>query len=81
MTEYNEKPGAYIQTSRIAIEVEPPESVSVAMASLQGYRKPNHIAGTNHEAVKKELEVTRGTTSGVMESQGNIVKRSSHKKG
>jgi len=29
-TDYNEGPGAYIQTSRIAIEVEPPESVSAA---------------------------------------------------
>jgi len=80
-TEYNEGPETDIQTSRIAIEVEPPESVSAAMAQLQEYRKPVYIAGTNKEAVEKALEVTRGTTVGVMDSQGNIVKRSSRKKG
>jgi hypothetical protein len=79
--EYNEGPGADIQTSRIAIEVEPPESVSAAMTQLQGYRKLVYIAGTNKEAVEKALEVTRGTTVGMMDSQGNIVKRSSRKKG
>jgi hypothetical protein len=51
------------------------------MAQLQGYRKPDYIAGTNKEAVEKALEVARGTTVGVMDSQGNIIKRSSRKKG
>jgi hypothetical protein len=58
-TEYNEGPGANIQTSLIAIEVELPESVSVAMAQLQRYRKPVYIAETNKEAVEKALEVTQ----------------------
>jgi len=80
-TEYNEGAGADIQTSRVAVEVEPPESVSDAMRQLQGYRRSAYIAGTNQEAVNKALEVTRGTTVGVMDSQGNIIRRSTRKKG
>ena len=79
-TEYNDGPGADIQTSRLAVEVEPAETVSAAMAQLQGYRKPVYIAGTNQQAVEKALEITEGTTVGVMDSQGNIVKRSSRKR-
>ena len=78
-TQYNEGKGADIQTSRIAAEVEPPESVADAMRQLQGYQKRVYIVGTNQEAVKKALEITEGTTVGVMDNQGNIVKRSTRK--
>jgi hypothetical protein len=79
-TKYNEGKGADINTSRIAVEVEPPESVTDAMRQLQGYRKPAYIAGTNQEAVNKALEITKGTTVGVMDNQGNIIKRSTRKR-
>lgn len=79
-TKYNEGEGVDISTPRIAVEVEPPESVSDAMRQLQGHRKPVYIAGTNQEAVKKALEITRGTTVGVMDNQGNIIKRSKRKR-
>jgi len=80
-TEYTEGPGADISTSRVAVEVEPPDTVSDAMVQLRGYRKPVYIAGTNQEAVEKALEVTKGTSVGVMDNQGNIVKRSTRERG
>ena len=80
-TEYNEGPGADIQTSQAAVEVEPAESIPEAKRQLQGYRKRVYIAGTNQKAVEKALEATKGTTIGVMDSQGNIIKPSTRKKG
>jgi hypothetical protein len=79
-TEYNEGPGADVKTPRIVVEVEPPETVAEAMTQLRGYRKPVYIAGTNQAAVEKALEATQGTTVGVMDSQGNIIRRSSRKR-
>ncbi len=78
--EYNSQEGADINTARMAVEVEPPDSVSEAKRQLQGYRKPVYIAGTNQEAVEKALETTKGTTIGVMDNQGAIVKKSTRKK-
>jgi hypothetical protein len=78
-TQYNEGQGADIQTSRIAIEIETPETVSDAVRQLQGYRKPVYIAGTNQEAVEKALARTEGTTIGVMDNKGNIVKKSTRR--
>jgi len=80
-TEYNEGAGADIVTSQVAVEVEPPETMSDAMRQLRGYRKRVYIAGINQEAVEKALEITKGTTVGVMDSQGNILKRSTRKTG
>ena len=79
--EYNEGAGVDIQTSQVAVEVEPADSVSDAIRQLQGYRKRVYIAGTNQYAVDKALEASEGTTVGVMDSQGNIVKRSTRKRG
>jgi len=47
---------------------------------LRGHRGPSYIAGTNHEAVEKALEVTKGTTVGVMNNQGKVIKRSTRKR-
>ena len=80
-TDYNEGAGADIQASQIAVEVEPPESVADGIRQLQGYRKRVYIAGTNQEAVEKALEASEGTTVGVMDNQGNIIKASSRKRG
>ena len=78
-TEYNEGPGADVKADHIAVEVETPETVADAPRQLQGHRKPSYIAGTNQEAVEKALEVTDGTTIGVMDNKGNIVKPSSRR--
>ena len=79
-TEYNFSKGVDIVTTRVAIEVETPETISSAFQQLKGHRKPVYIAGTNIEAVKKALEATENTTVGVMDNTGKIIKRSSRKK-
>ncbi len=76
-TEYNTGKGADIKAKRVAIEVETPDTVADGLRQLQGHQKPVYIAGTNQEAVEKALEVTKGTTVGVMDNQGNIIKKSS----
>ena len=79
-TEYNNGEGVDIVTPGKAIEVETPKSVQDGIQQLQGHKKPAYIAGTNQDAVDKALELTQGTTIGVMNNQGNIMKSSSRKK-
>ncbi len=69
-----------IVTNSKAIEVETPKTVKSGLQQLQGHKKPSYIAGTNQAAVDKALELTKNTTVGVMDNQGNIVKSSSRKK-
>jgi len=75
-TEPQEK-GADIQTNNLAIEVEPEKTINQAIMQLQGYKKPVYISGVNQKAVEKALDATEGTTIGVMDNQGKIIKRSS----
>jgi len=79
-TDYNNGEGVDIKSKRATVEVETPETVSEAPGQLRGHRGPAYIAGTNQAAVEKALEVTKGTTIGVMDNQGRIVKRSKRKK-
>ena len=79
-TEYNDGKGVDIKSTNATIEVETPETVADALRQLRGHRGPAYIAGTNKEAVKKAMETTKGTTIGVMDSQGNIVKPSTRKR-
>ena len=78
-TEYNTGQGADIKTDRIAIEVETAETVGDASRQLRGHQKPVYIAGTNKEAIEKALEATKGTTIGVMDNQGKVLKRSTRR--
>jgi hypothetical protein len=78
--EYNPGKGADIITKRIAIEVETPGTVAQGLQQLRGHQKSVYIAGTNQEAVDLALELTHGTTVGVMDNIGNIVKRSTRKR-
>lgn len=71
--------GPDVKTSRVTVEVETPATIPEAIGQLRGYRGPVYIAGTNQEAVKKALDATANTTVGVMDNQGNIVKRSTRK--
>ena len=80
-TEYNRGQGADVQGRRRAIEVETAATVRDGLRQLRGYRKPVYIAGSDAAATKAALEVTRGTTVGVMNDQGKVVKRSSRKRG
>ena len=79
-TEYNRGQGPDINTSRRAIEVESETTVSDGFRQLQGFHKPVYIAGSNPQATKKALEETEGTTVGVMNSQGKILKPSTRKR-
>ena len=79
-TEYNSGKGVDIVTPSRAIEIETSETVKDGIRQLQGHIKPSYIAGTNQETVEKALELTKGTSIGVMDNQGNIIKSSSRKK-
>ncbi len=78
--EYNDGEGVDVKSRRGTVEVETPETVADATGQLRGHRGPVYIAGTNQDAVDKALEVTQGTTIGVMDNQGKVVKRSTRKK-
>jgi hypothetical protein len=78
--DYNLGQGADIQSSRAVVEVETSSTVQDGLRQLQGYRKSVYIAGADKKAIEKALEVTEGTTIGVMDQNGNIIKRSSRKK-
>jgi hypothetical protein len=78
--EYNPEKGPDIKSPIIGtVEVETEKTVRDAPTQLQGTRGPAYIAGTNQEAVKKAIEATEGTTIGVMDNKGNIVKHSSRR--
>ena len=77
---YNQGPGPDIKTPRQVIEVETTDTITDAAQQLQGYRGPVYVAGTDAEAVEAALEHYDGTTIGVMDPSGNILKSSSRKK-
>lgn len=75
--EYIRGEGADICTPHTTIEVETAQTVEEGLTQLQGYRGPVYIAGSNQEAVENALEVTEGTTVGVMNRRGEILRSSS----
>ena len=79
-TEYNRGQGPDVITPRQAVEIETENTVQDGLRQLRGFRKPVYIAGADAAATKKALEVTEGTTVGVMNSGGEIVKRSTRKR-
>ncbi len=79
-TDYNSGKGVDIVTPTRAVEVETPSTVKDGVSQLRGFRKPVYVAGSNQEATQRALDITQGTTVGVMDSKGNIVKRSTRKR-
>lgn len=79
-TEYNRGEGPDVETYRVVVEVETPATVEGGMDQLRGYQKAVYIAGSNQEAVEKASEVTEGTTVGVMDKDGNVVRQSTRKR-
>ncbi len=63
-----------------AIEVETANTAKDGLRQLQGYNKPVYIAGADKAATDAALKATEGTTVGVMNSQGRILKRSTRKR-
>lgn len=78
--EYNKGKGADIKLPNITIEVETEDTINDAPRQLQGHQGPVYIAGTTQKDVKKALERVKDTTIGVMDKDGNIVKKSTRKK-
>lgn len=79
-TDYNRGQGPDVVNPRRAIEVETVESVRDGLRQLQGFRKPVYIAGADAEATQAALDATKGTTVGVMNPQGKILKRSTRRR-
>ena len=77
--EYNRGQGPDVNSRRRAIEIETADTVRDGFRQLQGFNKPVYVAGADIEATNVALESAKGTTVGVMNSQGQILKRSTRK--
>ena len=77
--EYNRSQGPDVVTPRQVIEVETVDTVRDGFRQLRSFRRPVYIAGADGAATRAALEAARGTTVGVMDQQGNVVKRSTRK--
>lgn len=78
--DYNQGQGADIIGSRRVIEVETVATAGDGLRQLQGYRRPVYIAGADADATEAALKAAEGTTVGVMNSQGKIVKSSTRRR-
>ena len=78
--DYNRGQGPDIISSRRVIEVETAATASEGLRQLRGYRKPVYICGADAAATEAALEATEGTTVGVMDSKGKIVKPSTRRR-
>lgn len=78
-TTYNRGAGVDVQTPNVAIEVETEQTVGEAGRQLQGHRKPVYVAVTTQAAIPDALEYYKGTTIGVMDPNGRIVKPSTRR--
>ncbi|MCY3547351.1 MAG: hypothetical protein OXH49_10775 [Gemmatimonadetes bacterium] len=78
--DYNQGQGADVIGSRRVIEVETEATAADGLRQLRGYRKPVYLAGADPKATEAALKAAEGTTVGVMDSQGKIVKSSSRRR-
>ena len=78
-TTYNSGQGVDIKTSSKTIEVETVNTVNDAKRQLQGHKGSVYIAGADNSATTAALKAAKGTTIGVMDSKGKILKRSTRK--
>ena len=78
---YNRGKGADVIGSRRVIEVETAATAGDGLRQLQGHRKPAYIAGADAKATKAALKATEGSTVGVMNSKGKVVKPSTRRRG
>ena len=79
-TRYNRGQGPDINNYRRAVEVETADTVRDGFRQLQGFRKPVYIAGADERATRIALKRARGTTVGVMNSRGEVVRRSTRRR-
>lgn len=78
--DYNKGPGPDIKTPRQTIEVETTNTIDDAGRQLQGHRGPVYVAVTDDKDIPKAVDRYDGTTIGVMNSAGEVVKPSSRKR-
>lgn len=78
--EYNRGQGPDVITPGQVIEVETAETIGDGFRQLRGFKRPVYIAGADDAATRAAVEAAKGTTVGVMDPQGNIVKRSTRKR-
>lgn len=72
--EYNKGKGPDILGRRRVIEVATHESDLISSKKqLQGFKKPRYIA-INSALKKKAIESTKGTSIGVMDGRGRVIK-------
>lgn len=79
-TSYNKGPGPDVNTARRAVEVETRQTVGDAGRQLQGFNKPVYVAGADANATADALKTYKSTTIGVMNSKGQVLKRSTRKR-
>ena len=77
---YNQGQGPDVKTPRQVIEVETIDTINDAARQLQGYQRPVYVAGADDAATEAALEHYDGTTIGVMDPSGKILKSSSRKR-
>lgn len=77
---YNQGQGPDINAPSRAVEVETAATVRDSLRQLRGFRKPVYVAGADQKATQEALEATQGSTVGVMNPQGDILKRSTRKR-
>ena len=77
---YNKGPGPDVKTPRQTIEVETTNTIDDAGRQLQGHRGPVYVAVTDDKDIPKAVERYDGTTIGVMDSSGEVIKPSSRKR-
>ena len=77
---YNRGQGPDVNGNRRAIEIETTKTARDGFRQLQGFRKPVYIAGTDAKATEAALKAARGTTVGVMNPQGKVVKPSTRRR-
>lgn len=78
--DYNRGQGPDVNAPSRAIEVETADTARDGLRQLRGFKKPVYIAGADSEATKAALDAAKGTTVGVMDPQGTILKRSTRRR-
>ena len=78
--DYNKGAGPDIKAPRQTIEVETTNTIGDAGRQLQGHRGPVYVAVTDDKDIPKAVQRYDGTTIGVMNSSGEVVKPSSRKR-
>ena len=78
-TEYNNGPGADNRTHGMTVEVETQGTVSDAKRQLRGHKGLVFVAGADAQATQRACEEMQGTTIGVMDPYGNVLKNSTRR--